>query len=172
MKDIFKTFGILLTGLLVAVLIYPFLHEAGHALFTIFSGAELYEFHILPIPYVVCNVYSIDRLGQCFIGISGMIFPFIVSFLIINKYFWTWFISLILKGISLLSFVISYLAILCYDRNIIWYNEDIVKVVQIWEPFDGFWLFITLLLILLCSSSLYVLHPIKRIGEYFNIKIA
>ena len=169
MKDVLKIFGILLTGLLVAVLIYPFLHEAGHALFTVFSGAELREFHLLPVPYVVCNMNAVGQVRQSIIGIAGMIFPFVISCLIIKKFFWTWFISLLLKGISLLSFVLSYLAILCYDSNIIWHNEDIVQVVQIWEPFNGFWLFISLMLILICSCNLYNLHPIKRIGRFFDI---
>ena len=103
------------------------------------------------------------------IGVAGMIFPFMVSFLIFKKNFWMSFVSLLLKGISLLSFVLSYLAILCYDCNIIWKNEDIVKVIQIWEPFNGFWLLISLFLVLLCSGDLYIQHPIKRIERYFDI---
>lgn len=169
MKDIIKMIGILLTGLFIAAFIYPFLHETGHALFTLFSGAELHEFHVLPTPYVVCNIYSISEIKQCFIGVAGMLFPFVISFLIIKKNFWMWFISLLLKGISLLAFVLSYLAILCYDSNIIWRNEDIVKVIQIWEPFNGFWLLLSLLLVLFCSGDLYVQHPIKRIEGYFDI---
>ena len=169
MKEALKVIGILFTGLLVAVLIYPFLHEMGHAVFTVFSGAELDEFHVLPVPYVVCNMYSIGEIGQCMIGVAGMIFPFMISFLIIKKNFWMWFVSLLLKGISLLSFVLSYLAILCYDCNIIWKNEDIVKVIQIWEPFNGFWLFFSLVFILFCAGNVYVQHPIKRIGNYFDI---
>lgn len=169
MKDVLKTLGVLLTGLLVAVLIYPFLHETGHALFTIFSGAELHEFHLLPIPYVVCNVHSTGRGGQCLIGIAGMFFPFLISFLIRGKNFWFWLVSLLIKGISALSFSISYLAVLCYETGIIWPNEDIVRVIQISETKSSIWLFFSLVMLCLTVAIMHFEKPFERFKKYFEI---
>ena len=41
LEDAIKIVGILLVGLFVAIFYYPFLHEVGHAIATVMSGAEL-----------------------------------------------------------------------------------------------------------------------------------
>ena len=170
LKDAIKIVGILLVGLFVAIFYYPFLHEVGHAIATVMSGAELHEFHILPIPYVLCNINSIGVVSQCLIGVAGMIFPFAISVIIRSSKFWPWFLSLVTKGISALSFGISYLAVLCYDSGIIWCNEDIVKVVQISGVKSSIWLLFSLVMFCLAATVLYLEKPLKKFENYFEIK--
>ena len=169
MKDVIRLFGVLILGLIVAIFCYPFLHETGHAIAIILSGAELYEFRVLPIPYISCNVYSIGNVQQCLIGIAGMIFPFLISFFIGRNNFWMWLVSLLIKGISALAFAISYLAVLCYETDILWVNEDIVKVVQISEIKSSFWLLFSLVMFCFAVIVLYYEKPIERFKNYFEI---
>lgn len=39
MKDILKCIGLLIVGLFVAVIVYPFLHETGHSIVALAVGA-------------------------------------------------------------------------------------------------------------------------------------
>lgn len=71
--------GIIMIGLTVAVFIYPFLHESGHSIAAFAVGAEIREFRILPVPYVMCNVAMLSNWQQIMIGVSGALFPFFVS---------------------------------------------------------------------------------------------
>lgn len=169
MKDIIKLLGILLTGLFVAIFFYPFLHESGHAVASVLCGAELHEFHLFPLPYVVCNVYSLGNIQQSFIGIFGMLLPLIFSLFIRTKKFWFWLITCMIKGISAMAFGISYIAILCYESGIVWQNEDIIKVIRISQTKSSIWLVIMLVMFCITFVALYFNNPLKRIEKYFGV---
>lgn len=169
MKDTIKLVGILILGLIVAIFCYPFLHETGHALAAILSGAEVHEFKVLPVPYVVCNMYSMGLVQQCLIGIAGMIFPFIFSFVIRSCRFWPWLFSLFLKGISALSFALSYLAVLCYESGIKWTNEDIIKVIEISKSKTSIWLLFSLVMFCVAITIIYYEKPVERLKIYFEV---
>lgn len=48
-SDFLNIIGMVILGITVAVLIYPFLHEAGHSLAAFLVGAEVVEVEILPL---------------------------------------------------------------------------------------------------------------------------
>ncbi len=169
MKDVVKISGILFTGLFVAIVLYPFLHETGHAAATVLSGANLCDFRLFPQPYVVCNLSSLCFRGQCMIGISGMLLPFILSCLVRSRRFWLWIVCFFIKSISIIAFGISYIAVLCFQSGFIWGNEDIVKVVQLSRIDSSVWLFLMLVFFCISFLSLYSDKPIEKIRKYFNI---
>lgn len=169
MKDNIKLVGILLTGLFVSIFFYPFLHESGHAVASVLCHAELYEFHLFPLPYVVCNIYSLGNIQQSFIGIFGMILPFIFSFFIRTKKFWFWLIAYLIKGISAMAFGISCVAIICYKLGIVWQNEDIIKVILISQTKSSIWLVIMSAMLCITVVVLCFNNPLKRIKKYFEI---
>lgn len=169
MKDVKKIFGILLMGIVVVLFFYPFLHELGHAIAVLITGATLHEFQILPIPYVVCDNGEISGFGNAAIGIAGMLLPFVFSMLISSKRFWLWLFSFYLKGISALAFALSYVAVLCYESKIVWQNEDVVKIIELSGMSSSFWLVAMLALFCSCVSSIYLNKPIKRIENFFGI---
>lgn len=168
MKDTLKCMGILFVGLFVAVIIYPFLHESGHSLVALLVGARIIDFNILPIPFVVCEVSTIDITEQIFIGLGGIVFPYVLSMLLKPKWFWGWYASLILKGISVYSVILSIIAIVLHINGNSWQNEDIVQILQVFP--NGTWLF----LILLCIMGAYGLIRLlkekvfSRCIDYFN----
>lgn len=168
-KDVFRLFGVSFTGLLVAMLIYPFLHELGHTIASLIVGAEVVDFNLFPIPFIVCNSNGINEKFHCVIGIAGMIFPLLISLVLRKKNFWWWLVSLALQLISLLAFAISYLANLFFDSGHIWTNEDIIQTRMFWEPFNGFWLFISLTLLVFSAVLIYNQRPIERVKRFFDI---
>lgn len=169
MKDVQKVFGILLMGIVVVIFCYPFLHELGHAIAILLTGSTLHEFQIFPIPYVVCDSGDIGRFGCAVIGVSGMLLPFVFSFLLSGKRFWTWLFSFYLKGISVLAFALSYVAVLCYESKIVWQNEDIIKTIELSGMTSSFWLVVMLVLFYVSALSIYFNKPIKRIENFFEI---
>lgn len=102
-------------GLAVSIFLYPFLHEAGHALAAHIIGAEVVQIEILPIPFVMCNVAALTNEQEIIIGVSGMLFPLVAAVLIPHRWFWCWYIRFLLFGISLLAYVISAITLILPD---------------------------------------------------------
>ncbi len=169
MKDILKCVGLLTVGLFVAIIVYPFLHEAGHFVATVLVGAKVIDFNLFPLPYVTCEISGLNKVCIILIGLSGMFFPTIISITIRPKSFWLWYGSLVIKGICLLSFTISFIAILFYLFGVSMKNEDIVQVMEIWN--DGvFILAISMLLsIIVIIRSIIKQKPLNRIMVYFKV---
>ena len=149
MKKTLKMIGLVIVGLLTAVIIYPFLHEVGHSLVALLVGAKITDFNLLPMPFIECEVSSVDITGQIFIGLGGMVFPFVVSMIYTPKKFWGWYVSLLLKGISVYSVVLSIMAIVFHINGYSWQNEDVVQVLYMFP--NGKWL----LIIALCLAGTY-----------------
>lgn len=169
MKDIIKVFKILLVGMLVAVIIYPFLHEFGHILAALLVGWRVYEIQLFPVPYIICEEFGKNRFEGAIIGVSGMLFPFLVSFLLDNEKFWSWLIALFLRVISALAFALSYIAILCYESDVMWKNEDIVTTMETLEISSSYWLVMMLMCFCLAVSSICFNEPTKRIETFFGL---
>lgn len=172
MKDAIKLSGILVIGLLTAIIIYPVLHESGHSVAAILFGADVVEFNLFPLPNVLCNMGSVNKIGIVITGIGGMIMPLFISVVIPVKRFWLWYTALILKGISLFSLIISTVAIILYQLGTPMINEDITQVLNIWN--DG-WiacLIISVLLSALIVISIIRRKPLQRLFKYFEINNA
>lgn len=60
MRYFIKAIGLLVVGLLVAIIGYPILHELGHAVIALIVGARVVEINIIPLPNVLCDVENID----------------------------------------------------------------------------------------------------------------
>lgn len=128
---VYRCVGVFLIGLLTAILIYPFLHESGHSIATILVGGEVCEFQLFPFPYVTCEVSKINNNGMIIIGFSGMLFPFMFSWLIYVKHFFVCLIGLFLNLICIISFVLSLYGCIQYIYGEPLVNEDITKVIEL-----------------------------------------
>ena len=171
MKDILKYAGLFLVGLFVAIIIYPFLHEAGHSMMAILVGAKLIEFNLLPLPYVTCEVSNLNTTSVILIGLAGMFIPAIISIIARPKPFWFWYSNLVLKFICLLSFAISFVAIVLYLFGVTIKNEDIVQVINIWNN-GVFVLIITMVLSMIgIFRSIIKQKSLEKIMHYFKVQI-
>lgn len=168
MKDFIKVFGVLSMGLCVAIFCYPLLHELGHTAAILLSGAKIYEFRLLPVAYVACDS-KLNEISLAIIGVSGMLLPFVLSLFIGKKGFWLWLFSFYLKGISLLSFGISYIAVLGYESGIARKSEDIVKTIELSGTDSSFWLALMLSLFCLCAVIIAKSHPCEKFKDFFEL---
>ena len=132
MKTALKIILTLLVGLSAAVIVYPFLHESGHSLAALIVGGRVVEYHLLPMPYILCDVRNISVMGQCFIGIGGILLPMAVTTVFHpKKQFWAWYGNLMLRGICVLSVAITAVASFLYAAGNPVVNEDITTVLNI-----------------------------------------
>lgn len=168
MKDFLKCAGLLIVGLFVAVIGYPFLHESGHSLVAFLVGASVTEFNLLPLPYVVCEVSEVSDMENALIGLGGIVFPFIVSMSSKPKRFWLWYANLLIKGISTYAILLSAIATMFYINGINWQNEDIVQVLNIFP--GGRWIFLVALCIMAIFGLMRLLKEkiISRCIVYFD----
>lgn len=168
LKDFLKMIGLIIVGLLVAVIIYPFLHEIGHSIIALLVGARITDFNILPIPFVECEVSAVDITGQTLIGLGGIVFPFMLSMILKPKWFWGWYASLILRGISVYSVILSIIATVLHINGNSWQNEDIVQVLHLFP--NGTWLLLIVLSVMGTYGLMRLLKDkvFSRCIDYFN----
>ena len=157
----------LLVGLLAAVIIYPFLHESGHGLAALIAGGRVVEYHLIPMPYILCDVRNVSVMGRCFIGIGGMLFPMTVATVFHpKKQFWVWYGNLMLRGICILSVAITAVASFLYVAGNPVVNEDITTVLNI-MPNSVAAVIISSLLNLAFFIMLIVRdRPVRKICDY------
>lgn len=170
MKSFIRIVTMMTIGLLVAIVIYPFLHETGHSITTIIVGGEVIEYHLFPLPSILCNVAKVSSMGKVLIGISGMLFPITITTLFFHpqKRFYLWYTNLILRGICALSIVITIVATILYAVGKPVANEDITTVLNITPNLIE----ITSIASLLVLSGLTIIivkdKPLIRIGNHLK----
>lgn len=168
-SDFIKLFFMTAIGLFVAVVGYPLLHELGHSLATILFGGKVIELRLLPLPYVLCDSTGLSTLFISFIGLSGMALPFAISVFIHSKGYYLWFAGLILKGISLLSFCISIVAVFMYMSGHPISNEDVTQVISFQALSPWMVLGVVLVSAIICIFEIIKDHPIRQICNFFEI---
>lgn len=169
MKDILKYAGLFFVGLFVAIIIYPFLHEAGHSMMAILVGAKVIEFNLFPLPYVTCEVSNLNTTSIILIGLAGMFVPALISIIVRPECFWFWYCNLVIKFICLLSFAISFVATVLYLFGVTIKNEDIVQVIDIWNN-GVLVLIITMVLSMIgIIRSIIKQKPLMKIMDYFKV---
>lgn len=164
-NDIIRCLLILAVGLISALFIYPFIHELGHVIASFCVGADVLDFTLFPLPSILCNVGAVENTGKVLIGFGGMLLPLLIAEVVPRKWFWIWYMRVLLKGISLLSFVISVVSLTANCNA----QDDMVQALEYWL-WDK-----SLLIFLLCSIAGCVVisivreKPIKRVCQLFEI---
>lgn len=138
MKTIFKLAGFILLALLTAIVIYPLLHESGHAIIALLTGTEILDFQVLPLPLVMCKATDTEGITGVFIGMGGVVFPYILSIRFRPKQFWCWYINWMLKSVSVFAIFISTVVVILYSGGFLLKNEDVVKTLELFP--NGKWL--------------------------------
>ena len=164
-NDIMRCLLILAIGFASALFIYPLIHELGHVIASFCVGADVMEFTLFPLPSVLCDVGKIDNTSKVIIGFGGMVLPLIIAEIVPKKWFWTWYIRMLLKGISLLSFLISVVSVTANCNP----QDDMVNVLKYWAADKS------ILLLLLCGAAGLIIlsivreRPIKKLCMYFGV---
>jgi len=160
-----KILLIFFIGLLAVVFLYPLVHELGHVLASLFVRAEVCQITVLPIPSVLTNTSDISNDALALIGFSGMILPMLIACAMPRRWFVSWYIRILLKGISGLSILISIVSIVFGINS----QDDMMQVMRFWEYDKNVLLAILCTYFTLVSLSLFSDRPWQRICSYLGI---
>lgn len=158
-----------IVGLFTAVLVYPALHELGHSLATLMFGGKVIEFHLLPLPNMLCDGSSVGNAGLVTIGLCGMLIPFLISISFKPKHFTLWYVMQLIKGISSLAFALSLMSLCGRRFGFRIANDDIITALNFWPDGNTFFIITITVFLLLAIYSICRQQPIKRLYRYFEI---
>ena len=165
LRDFLKIVYILVVGLFMAVFVYPVLHEAGHLFATLAVGGDVAEVGIFPVAYTKCDIFSVNSFGQVIIGLSGMMFPILFAWIKFKK-FYIWYPIFVLRGIILLSFVISVISIVLFYSGIAVAKEDVIQIFQICDDYHSIVIGIVLGMTTLSATLFLTDRPFSHFLEY------
>ena len=165
-KDAGRVFLLAVIGLFVAVLVYPFFHELGHAAMSFLVGAEVKQFTLFPLPSVLCDVGMLTNFDKILIGVSGMALPFSVAAVFPKRWVVTEYIRFLLKGISLLAFMIPFVSVAVGCNP----QDDMVQTIGYWRWGRGEILIFAIIFASLILVSIIKDRPIQAVKKYFEIK--
>lgn len=170
MKDFFKTINLAFLGLVVAIVIYPMIHELGHSLFALCTGSRVLEITFFPLPSVLCSVEKHNFIAVVLAGLGGLLLPFVITLTPPPKKFFGWYIWFIIKGISLLSFVISIVSLFLFQSGNPLENDDITQLMRYAPQYANSYYTIIVGLMFVTCIHIIKSNPIKRCKDYFDIQ--
>ncbi len=169
MKDMAKVIGLFTVGLFVAVILYPILHEFGHSLMTVICGAEVEEITFFPLPSVLCKTVNLKTSSIVMIGFGGMALPYFITNIPAPKNFWMWYVWLLIKCITLLSFSVSVIAIYMFFAGNPMADEDITQILKYDPKYSS--VYVALLSVAGAGIIRQIVRskPLKRCMKQFNL---
>lgn len=167
MKDAFKGVLLIAIGLVAAIIVYPFTHELGHSIAAWISGAQIYEFHLLPIPNVLCRFNSMNLKSVVLVSFGGMIFPAVLTGMRSPKPFLLWYLWLVIKGICALSFLVSLWALTFFQTGLEIANDDMIQVLQFAPEYRAIYLGTMIGLLIITVVQLVRAKPLEKCIKYF-----
>lgn len=169
MKDVFKGVLLIAIGLVSAIIVYPFMHELGHSIAACISGAQIYEFHLFPIPNVLCRFDSMNLKGVVLVGFGGMLFPAVLTGIRPPETFLRWYFWFVIKGICALSFLMSLWALVFFRTGLEIANDDMAQVLRFAPEYRAIYLAVIIGLLAITVAQLARAKPLKRCLKYFDV---
>lgn len=168
MKVFLKGISLIAVGLAAALIGYPFLHETGHALATAIAREEVCDIQLWPMPTTMCQVDPRDLKQVIGIGFGGIMLPFLITAVRPPKHFIAWYLWAAIKGICILSFVLSFWSIIFYKTKFGIATDDMTIVMQFAPNQKLLYLLIIAVLTAIELRQLARSHPMKRCMKYFD----
>lgn len=156
MRVVFRGIILLFAGLVVAVVVYPVLHECGHAFFAFVAGVKVEEINLFSEFSVICSVDKTESAEAVFVGYGGIIIPVIFSCLFVSDIFILRYMNFVLKAINLISLAYSGCAAVLFFLDVPVYQNDVTTMLSISS--DS--IFFTVVIIIVCTGA--VVHSIIR----------
>lgn len=162
---IVKCLFLFVIGLICAIFVYPFLHEAGHCIAIIVFGSKIEDLTIFPLPSVACTISMDNIIGYVVTGFGGIIFPIIISLILKFKSFWFWYALTVLRLICIWSLILSIVSSVMFKIGSPLTNDDVTMVLQ--KIPSCWWIcsLIATMLVAVIIAAIFKTKPIKQINE-------
>lgn len=170
-RDIIKLLKIFLISFVLIYLVFPLVHEGGHAFFSALTGSAVLSVEIYPVPCVLCSSADLEIFEILFIGSGGMIMTFLFSVIFsFKRNFYLWYFCFFFRTVTALSLLISCISSVLWGMGISVKNEDAVIMLDYCGGALYPLVFGTALLLFFTIVMLKRDNFIKRIGEFFDVR--
>ena len=169
MKVVCKGAALAAVGLAAAIIVYPFTHELGHVIAVRLSGGQICEFHLFPIPNVLCKFDSTDMMSMILAGFGGVLFPLVVTGIHPPKPFLLWYLWLSVKGICVWSLLLSLWELVFFQTELEIVNDDIAQVLRFAPEYRAVYFAVIIAALTITAMQLARSRPLDKCMEYFNM---
>lgn len=159
--------GLILITITVMLLLYPLLHEFGHAAFAVLFGADIKGAGLFPYAYVSVDLSGCTQAQIFWMLCAGSVFPLLCAVPVFKNYC-LYYIGITIALITLASSVISFFAVFMYPNMSAGVYDDYISLLRI-DP--GMKVFAAgVLVVQILTASLYVAlsHPLNRTVRFFS----
>lgn len=170
MKVFFKSVMLFAIGLFTASIVYPFLHELGHFSASAVCGVTVAELALFPLPSVLCCNNDWNTATVIFVGLSGIILPYLLTVMPPPKDFWLWYSWLVIKGITILSLIISFISVIMYFIGKPLPNDDMTQLLGFTSDYAAFYLIGFIVLAVISVLQIIKTKPFKRCCKEFELQ--
>ncbi len=167
MKNIIKISGLLIFGLMVALLGYPLFHEGGHAIVAFLLGQKIESIELFPVPCVKCGLQGSAESEIVFIGLGGIMIPYIIAMIVNIRRFWGWYSMLIFRIISVYATALSLISVWFEIFGINWVESDISLVMEVFPECTSFLIVLFIFMTVFGIAKIVKDHPICRCLNHF-----
>ena len=161
-----KLVGIVALGAGMIYIVYPFLHECGHAVAAYLCGARDVQMVWFRSAYMACNAEGLQTWQRICIGVAGYLFPAMVTMLLPRHRFWCWLASFYIYGITWIGCLLAWISLMLYVFRDVTTMDDVIQVAMLTPDGVGGWLLVVFLLVCVLLWLLMRQKPIAKIVQY------
>lgn len=152
-------------SVLTSLIIYPVLHEVGHLVGALILHYDIKEISIGSTLYITFTTDD-NALKAIFLAFSGMIFPFLLSWLIPGKYICLWIIKIAIIVTSMVVVLLSVIFVFLYSLGVTITNNDLISVVQLSPNLTCYSIVLSVLIEIMFIYVLKYQRPFERLYDY------
>ena len=145
---------------------YPFVHECGHAITTLFFHGTVKSFIIHPKPYVLIDQRTVSQEALYIICLAGIIFPCLFSLLPMENSFIGWSLSLLFRLFGMIGCLSPIIILLFSSFCSFSTEEDILRACSI-NPHTAKLYFLFIFLFVVQFFLVYRRNFTKFFPKYF-----
>lgn len=166
-KDGIRYVGLFAVGLGMATVIYPALHEGGHAVVAWLLNVPVVAVHMVLEPCVQCDLRDAVAVAPVCIGWGGVVLPLVVSALLRPRSFWTWYAVFVWRCIAVFACGWMGVSALLFVYGTPPADDDMTLLLELFP--HHWWGHVALSAALSTMGTVLLVrdHPFRRCAAYF-----
>ena len=165
-RKLTKLVLLMLISFVTLFIIYPLLHELGHALATMLLGGRISGFSLSPLPHVESALpYNSPPIKTAVISLSGMLFPVLLCLPFLKLQRFGGYVVVLILLISAIACVVELCIAIQYAAGDIVENDDIVVFLEATAPAMRLSYLFTGGLALICFILMAISNPLTKLEQ-------
>lgn len=172
LKVFFQAAVMVLLAVLVMLILYPALHEAGHAITAVIVGARVTGIEVFPVAHTDIDAGQCSRAELIAVAMSGGIAPLLVLLCLPRRFYYVYYVALTVALISASSALTSLIYVWQFFSGTENAYDDAVGVLSRYP--DARYIVLAILAVQLSASLMYCFlsKPLDRMTAVFTKPVA